>query len=332
MGAITEVAAKPFQKRGGVKKYKRVGASAKTERDRTAEVFSAKSNAVGRALVMRHFREVDLAEGIKPPVMQLAQAFIVCCPLPYARTSATRIERTARMGDGSRVTVILSAVTDAEMAFGSDRTLLYWLFNKAIKLQSRFIPLRYVTEYLDDMGMSRGGKNYKDLVERLARVSGIFICVNRVDKLGKKEVVMLPMFRSYRLPSAFEWNDNQKPLDFKPDEPMGVEFSAEFFADLSTYTVPVPMDFIKATRKQSQIQDLGNFLRYRGYKAKNQSLIPYSEIMQQCWHGDKTERRLKTRLREVKAIMKVISPEIDFDIEDDGVRIRPNRRELLLQP
>jgi hypothetical protein len=326
MGAITETAKRPFQKRGGLKVYGKV--SPKPERDRAAETAAARSKAVSSAMFMRHFRQTD---GLEQPVMQIAQAFIVCCPLPYTRTSETRIERTARMGDGSRVTVILSAVSDAEMAFGSDRNLLYWLFNKAIKLQSRFIPLRYVSEYLKDMGLSDCGKNRKDVVERLARVSGIFICVNRVDKLGKKVGVMLPMFRSYRLPAAFEWSDKQTPIDFKPGEPMGVEFSEEFFADLFTHTVPVPMDFIKATRKQSQIQDLGNFLTYRGYKAKNESLIPYSEIMQQCWHGDKTVRRLKVRLREVRAILRVISPETDFDIEDAGVRIRPNRKELLLK-
>jgi Plasmid encoded RepA protein len=309
-----------------VKTYARIGT--KPDRDRAAETFEAKSNLVGKAIGLRHYRE---AEGIAQPVMQIAQAFIVCCPLPYTRTSETRIERTARMGDGSRVTVILSAVSDAEMAFGSDRTLLYWLFNKAIKLKSRFIPLRYVSEYLDDMGLTHCGKNRKDFVERLARVSGIFICVNRVDKLGKKVGVMLPMFRSYRLPAAFEWGDKQTPIDFKPDEPMGVEFSEEFFADLFTHPVPVPMDFIKATRKQSQVQDLGNFITYRGYKAKNESFIPYSEMMQQVWHADKTERRLKVRLREVKAVLKLISPETDFDIEDGGIRIRPNRKELLLK-
>jgi hypothetical protein len=319
MGAITETAKKPFQMKGETK--------LKRDRDRAAETTAARSKAVSSAMFLRHFREV---EGLEQPVMQIAQAFIVCCPLPYTRTTLTRIERTAKMGDGSRVTVILSAVSDAEMAFGSDRVLLYWLFNKAIKLKSRFIPLRYVSEYLTDMGLTNCGKNRRDLVERLARVSGIFICVNRVDKLGKREGVMLPMFRAYRLPAAFEWKENQKPIDFRPDEPMGVEFSEEFFADLSRHRVPVPMDFIKATRKQSQLQDLANFLYYRGYIAKNESLIPYSEILQQVWHGDKTIRRLKVRLGEVKTILKVIHPEIDFDILEDGLLIRPHRTELLL--
>lgn len=274
-------------------------------------------------------RDIREAGGLERSVMQIAQAFIVCCPLPYTRTSESKIQRTAKMGDGSKITVTLSAVTEAEMAFGTDRVLLYWLFNKAVKLKSRFIPLTYVSEYIRDMGLSDCGKNRRDLVERLARVSGIFICVNRVDKLGKREAAMLPMFRAYRLPAAFEWNETQQPIDFDPSRPMGIEFSEDFFQDLTRHRVPVPMEFIKATRRNSQIQDLVNFIYYRSYIGKNATVIPWSEIIQQCWHGDKTVRRIKVRFREVKVLLRVLWPEIDIEIEDDGLHITPHRKRLL---
>lgn len=306
MGAITEQAESPLR-----------------IRDRAAETSAANATLVDRAMVLRDGR---VGGEFEQTVMQIAQAFIVCCPLPYSRTKETRIERVAKMGDGSEVRVILSAVGEAEMAFGSDRVLLYWLFNKAIKLKSRFIPLRYVSEYLVDMGLSDCGKNRADLVERLARVAGIFICVNRVDKLGKREGRMLPIFAAYRLPAAFEWRDDQKAIDFSPEEPMGIEFSESFYCDLRRHRVPVPMDFIRATRKQSQLQDIVNFLYYRSYVGKKTTLIPYEAFFEQCWHGDKTLRRLKVRLQQAKIILRVIWPEIDVELEKRGVRIVPHGR------
>jgi hypothetical protein len=314
MGAITEVAQTPLR-----------------IRDRVAESSAANAALVDRAMVLRESR---VGGEFERTVLQIAQAFIVCCPLPYTRTKATRIERVAKMGDGSEVKVILSAVGSAEMAFGSDRVLLYWLFNKAIKLKSRFIPLRYVSEYLTDMGLTNCGKNRNDLVERLARVAGIFICVNRVDKLGKREEKMLPIFAAYRLPAAFEWRDNQEAIDFTPEEPMGIEFSETFFADLRVHRVPVPMDFIKATRKQSQLQDIINFIYYRSYIGRKTTLIPYSAFFENCWHGDTNLRRLKVRIKAAKVVLRVIWPEIDIELEMKGIRIVPhgrNRRRLVIK-
>jgi hypothetical protein len=311
MGAITEKARTPIRLR-----------------DRAAEASAANATLVDRVMTLREGRVEGEFDG---PVMQIAQAFIVCCPLPYTRTKETRIERVAKMGDGSEVRVIISAVGDAEMAFGSDRVLLYWLFNRAIKLQSRFIPLRYVSEYLTDMGLTNCGKNRDDLVRRLERVAGIFICVNRVDKLGKKEGRMLPIFDAYRLPASFEWRDDQQAIDFSPEEPMGIEFSETFFNDLRRYRVPVPMDFIRATRKQSQLQDIVNFLYYRSYIGRNATLIPYGAFFENCWHGDKTLRRLKVRLQQARVVLRAIWPEVDLEFEEKGVRMIPhgrNRRRL----
>lgn len=64
---------------------------------------------------------------------------MVLCGLPYNPTKETRLILKARLGDGSTVTVVFSAGLSSEMPYGSDRTLLYWMVDKAIKSQSSFV-------------------------------------------------------------------------------------------------------------------------------------------------------------------------------------------------
>jgi len=57
-------------------------------------------------------------------ILQLAQIFVFCS-LPYRPTDERQISHTARLGDGSTVEVIFTAMRpDVSIAFGNDRGLL----------------------------------------------------------------------------------------------------------------------------------------------------------------------------------------------------------------
>jgi len=95
---------------------------------------------------------------------------MVLCGLPYNPTTETRIIREARLGGGYTVTVVFGAGLSAEMPYGSDRTLLCRMVDKAIKSQSAFVSWETATEFLRDLRMVNSGKNRADLslpVERL---------------------------------------------------------------------------------------------------------------------------------------------------------------------
>ncbi len=117
-------------------------------------------------------------------VIKIAQAMLLCT-LPYSATTENHISRTARLGDGSTLTVTFSTgISDVPLPFGSDRKLLAWVFDRAINSESPMIAWESAWEYQKEMGLKRSGKNNKDLRERFHRISGLNINIERKDASG----------------------------------------------------------------------------------------------------------------------------------------------------
>lgn len=95
---------------------------------------------------MEELRETRL--DMTDSLVQIAQALIFC-GLPYRRTEERQIERKTRASDGSTVTVTFTASRkDVDLPYGSDRTLLHWLIDKAIKTKSPFVSWEYASDFL----------------------------------------------------------------------------------------------------------------------------------------------------------------------------------------
>lgn len=332
MGAITERAASP------------IGGSSSPfggdfiltppppkRRNHAAEAAAAKARRVDGLVKIRQLRDgLVLGENM----VQMSQAFIACSVLPYARTKEQKITRTARLGSGGTLTVTVSAGARSEMAYGSDRILLYWLFDKAVKTNSRFVPLENIMEYLRDMGLSDGGSNYADLIERLERLFGMVICVERnVD--GVSEQNMIPMFRRSKLPKGSRLHKEAKndgiPAEYRGR--VGMLFDEEFFTDLQTYRVPVPMEIIRFSRNRPQMLDAMLFLLWRSFSAQSDSLITWDDLREQHGQPDSNPRRLRETFGEACSMWKTIWPEFGCESRVQGLWISPPRRgvQLLLE-
>jgi hypothetical protein len=160
-------------------------------------------------------------QGKLSDIWQVAQALIIC-GLPYDEPHTPHWERTARLGDGSIMTVTFSSTkAGVSLPFGQDRGPLYYLINKAIatyrqldatlprdmdpaaraaKLDSaRFVEWEAATEYLTKMGKGSSGKDYKILVDRMKRIRSCAISVIRTSQTGEESKI-LPIVRTSRLP------------------------------------------------------------------------------------------------------------------------------------
>lgn len=73
----------------------------------------------------------------------------------------------------------LSTALEAAMPYGSDRTLLHFLMDRAVKTGSRFVSWKTATEFLSTMNLATAGKNRRDLRERFRRIAGLTIGVER---------------------------------------------------------------------------------------------------------------------------------------------------------
>jgi hypothetical protein len=294
------------------------------KRNRQAEDQQSKQRLAENLAAIRVARD---AGELDREVMQLAQALILC-GLPYRPTDAIQVSRQARLADGSTVTVTFTAaIAGTPLPFGSDRTVLHFLFDKAIKSGQRFVSWETAKEFIDTMGMQKNGKNYADLRARFSRIRGLAISVLRAGPSGESTMVM-PIIRKTRLPTSVDIKSEsagQQLLPLGNGIVFGVEIDEEFFSELKQHHVPVPSMILQSTRKQSQLQDLMLFLYWRCYAARRGSVIPWTSLHQQIWQDDRKESRIRTRFADAIRALRVIWPELDAEARSEGLWVAPPR-------
>lgn len=293
-------------------------------RNRKIEDHLSKSRQAAALAKVRIDRD---ANGGEEEIFQVAQALILC-GLPYDKTDQTKITRSARLADGSVVDVTFSTGLKAGMPYGSDRSLLHFLFDKAVKSDSRFVSWETATEFLQMMNMAQGGKNRRDLRQRFLRIRSLTIGVERTTQYGTTSDLM-PVIRHSHLPTSVDVRAEQRGQPLLPigsDVVFGVEIDPSFFADLKRYHVPTPAAIIRTTRNKSQLQDLMLWLHWRCYAANKSSLIKWEYLRMQLWQDDKTSRRIKVRFAEAITALRIIWPELQAEALKTGLMVGPPLR------
>jgi hypothetical protein len=296
----------------------------KKPRNRKVEDHLSKSRQAAALAKVRIDRD---ANGGEEEIFQVAQALILC-GLPYDKTDQAKITRSARLADGSVVDVTFSTGLKAGMPYGSDRSLLHFLFDKAVKSDSRFVSWETATEFLQMMNMAQGGKNRRDLRQRFLRIRSLTIGVERTTQYGTTSDLM-PVIRHSHLPTSVDVRAEQRGQSLLPigsDVVFGVEIDPGFFADLKRYHVPTPAAIIRTTRNKSQLQDLMLWLHWRCYAANTSSLIKWEYLRMQLWQDDKTSRRIKVRFAEAITALRIIWPELQAEALKTGLMVGPPLR------
>ncbi len=296
----------------------------KKPRNRKVEDHLSKTRQAAALAKVRIDRD---ANGGEEEIFQVAQALILC-GLPYDKTDQTKITRSARLADGSVVDVTFSTGLKAGMPYGSDRSLLHFLFDKAVKNDSRFVSWETATEFLQMMNMAQGGKNRRDLRQRFLRIRSLTIGVERTTQYGTTADLM-PVIRHSHLPTSVDVRAEQRGQSLLPigsDVVFGVEIDPAFFADLKRHHVPTPAAIIRTTRNKSQLQDLMLWLHWRCYAANKSSLIKWEYLRMQLWQDDKTSRRIKVRFAEAIAALRIIWPELQAEALKTGLMVGPPLR------
>jgi Plasmid encoded RepA protein len=289
-------------------------------RDRKAEDDQSRERF---ALDLARIREMRDSGELGAQMVQIAQA-LVLCGLPYKPTKETKIVRRARLGDGSVVSVTFNAGLDGiAMPYGSDRTLLHWMVDKAIKTKSPIVSWDTATEFLRDVGLTDNGKNRSDLKERYRRLSGLTIGVVRKGK--SDSTLLVPFIEESHLPTSVDLKAEKAGMQLlKMDVPtFGFKLGDRIFREILQHHVPVPFELLQATKKKSQLQDNVIFLYWRSFAAQSEVLIPWKALRDQLWQDDSVASRIRVRFVEAISVLKVIWPELNARAEKAGLIIGP---------
>lgn len=289
-------------------------------RNRTQEQTKTAQNRASMVLELRRQRE----DGDWDELLQVAQALIVCS-LPYQRTTERQLVRRARAADGSEVVVTFTATDpDVELPYGSDRTLLHWLVDRAIRADQPFVAWDTAIEFLRDAGLSDHGKNFRDLRDRFDRLSSVAITVTR-EQAGRKRRLVMPIIEESNLPSSVDLRSEARGERRLLDEVFGFRLNAKFFSEIKAHRVPVPWELIRKTRKQSQLQDFMLWIYWRSYAAKGRSKVPLDAIREQFAIVDSNPWRLKKQMREAYQALRFIDPSFPGEVEGDFINVVPHR-------
>lgn len=305
-----------------------------TVRDRAAETRVAKCK---QALRLGQLLDDRNTGKLGDEVIKIAQAMLLCT-LPYSATTENHITRTARLGDGSTLTVTFSTgIPDVPLPFGSDRKLLAWVFDRAINSESPMIAWESAWEYQKEMGLKRSGKNNKDLRERFHRISGLNINIERKDASGIAGK-NFSIIDTYNLPPSItgrKFNPDQRSLGYPaeapelPPAPFGISINQTLFHDIRKHHVAVPRSLWLQTKGNSQVQDMVLWLYYRCYAAKTESVIPWSALAEQ-FPQDKNPRRARQHAREAIAQLRLLWPGVRVEATATGIWVDKATQSLLL--
>ena len=222
----------------------------------------------------------------------MAQALILCT-LPYRPTAERQVVRSARLSDGSTLRVTFTAgINGIDMAFGNDRHLMAWLFDKAINSDTAFVTIKSASDYLRETGKSRNGDRVKELAARLARLTGLVIGIERRSS-GSTQTVMLPMIASSNLPSnlTLQLEAESAGQTHLPgiENPFGIQLEERFFQDIKKHHV------------------------------QSETVIPWAGLREQFPQDDSNPRRFKQNVKKAVQQLRIVWPEIRIDVVAEGV-------------
>jgi len=258
---------------------------------------------------------------------------MVICGLPVRDTrSMEPVVRKAQLGDKSWIRVTYSRKSDqVPLPYGADRTMVYFLTNKAVLQQSHILQWEHANEYMHLFGMDvDSGKNYRDVQERFFRVAYMRIMVEYLDQENQVvETWDCPLIDHSRMPARVDGEGNWKPrysVSKMLDIDQTISFGYRFFSELKKTPVPIPLELILAADKKYRVMDYMLFLYWRCFAASSQSFIPWRYLQLQFDAADTNDRRWVQQFKLAYSILKSLpdpTNQIRVEISSAGLTIYP---------
>lgn len=233
-------------------------------------------------------------------------------------------ETTTWRREGHNLTLVLQAGVDRNekslgLPYGSyARFILLFLQSEAIRTRSREIELgRSMKVWLGSMGLSIGGKTYKQVNEQARRISGCTLTFY-ADRTGaqirsrggfvKSEITMTNVTGDQ--PAL--WQDR-------------VMLDEDFYRALSEHPVPVSETALRAIGPRSMVIDVYIWLAYRLHALKRDVDVGWPALYGQFGAGFKSIKRFKQHFADCVALAVAAYPEARVSISSRGMVLQPSR-------
>lgn len=295
----------------------------RSDADERKRALLAKADRLG---FLRQARDEGWPEGFA-----LCARAIILAGLPIRPTAEKEITRSARFADGSTMEVTFAAVgKDARMPYGADTNLLLFLVDRAIRAKSALFEWRSASEYLRFMRMNpESRKNVHDLRRRFARLVHLAIQIRtKSAEFGEMGKGMF-LIEDYLLPSSVSAWAAREGTGRLPGLEYGLRLNESFFRAAASRPVPVPKELIRELREDPLLLRFALFAGYRSFGAKTSSVVPWEDVRSLIGSDVARIRRFRQEIRTSLEALRAFWPEVNAEIESNGLRIGPPARHLL---
>lgn len=234
-----------------------------------------------------------------------------------------RIDEPTWVRKGHKITLVVQSGVDRNgshvgVPYGSRaRMILLYLQTRALQTGCREVELgRSMADWLERMGLSVGGKTYKDVRDQ----------ANRISRSVLQFFWDLPEGREARAKEGIVSRDIAFSADGRQSElfPETVELSETFFKALKDHPVPVLESAIRQISNKSMALDAYIWLAYRLHSLDRPTKLSWISLFQQFGAGYDQLKHFKPEFTGALKMAVAAYPEshIEFDMKE-GVTLFP---------
>lgn len=147
-----------------------------------------------------------------------------------------------------------------------------YLATLAIRQKSQSVHFRSGAEMLDTFDMSKGGKEYRRLVQAFERIFGATIFFGTDQIKGKASVIQRSRFNFLR-EARIWYNRDADQCALSEDFENTVVLSDEFYREVISHPIPTDLEAVKVLAGPPAVLDLFMWLSYRCHTAKGERTI-----------------------------------------------------------
>lgn len=247
---------------------------------------------------------------------------LMFCPLPYRRTEEKQLVKECRV-PGGNIQVVLNALDDKiPLPFGNDAFVLDLLSSQARFRKNPEITTEHLADLMQMLGHEHfGGRDYRIFLERIRRIGAFAMRVKRRGSLAiNARVVDVDGSAFWGAQDIEREKRGERPL-----MPYVIRLSPEYYADLMTSYVPLPLEVLARFSGSPTEYSLVKWLWIRADVSASATVVPWDELVQERGSSDSNVWRFQAQVRTVLAKLAPARPEVArlFEVKPAGLLITP---------
>ena len=268
-------------------------------------------------------RLIDLAVGLveaeHPDALSYTHPGFALTCLPHKRLDPEQIWR--REAANVTLTIEPTEVDGARhgVPYGSRaRLILIYLQTEAVRNRARTVELGpSMHAWLRRMGIPRGGKSYRDVMEQARRIEGALLSFtwrDATNRLSWRDTIIRGRFRPI---DDTEYRQARLFVDT-------VELSETFFEALMRHPAPISEAALRLIANKSMVIDIYLWLSYRLHALEKSVPIHYHALQKQFGFGYARHRAFVENFILTLKEALAVYPEARVGIVDTGVILHPS--------